>query len=368
VFGYAWATVLHEWVGLSFGATLLLAWSLVGAWLGVFFYLLPPPPPSPGVAVSPRSDKRGAVVEEASVSSPLSPEMESPNCSGGRNGDVRANAPSVSRDNRRQGAYAQAAGQEECSAEGSPEGFLGEGPLPAELQMSFEQRLAFVASLWPFTVTQFERSCRISFTIGSFVRGYYPGIMALAHARVSRLSLTLSSLLFVCCQVPLTIVYFAEYAMQSGVWSAVGFPPTSSSAREHFYEYANWSYQLGVFASRSSGLLWQPSLRVLWALPLLQTLLLAFFWTDAIAELWYGPSLLVLCVAAGLAGGAIYVHGFKLLSASQPAQTRELACAAASVAADVGILIGSVAGLYIQACIYDRQGIDGASVTGGFCR
>ena len=168
-------------------------------------------------------------------------------------------------------------------------------------------------------------------------------------------------------KVPLTVVYFAEYAMQSGVWSGIGFPPESSSAREEFYEYANWSYQLGVFVSRSSGMLFQPSLGVLWVLPLLQTLLLGFFWIDAMAELWYGQSLLMLCVVAGLAGGAIYVHGFKLLSASQPSHTRELACAAASVAADFGILIGSVAGLFIQACIYTRQGIDGASVSGGFC-
>ena len=155
--------------------------------------------------------------------------------------------------------------------------------------------------------------------------------------------------------------------MQSGVWSAVGFPPTSEHARERFYGYANWCYQLGVFVSRSSGMLFTPSLGVLWALPVLQTGLLVFFWADAVAELWYGPSLLALCVGAGLAGGAIYVHGFKLLSSSQPPATRELACASASVSADVGILIGSVAGLYIQACIYDRQSIEGASVSGAFC-
>ena len=163
------------------------------------------------------------------------------------------------------------------------------------------------------------------------------------------------------------IVFFAEYVMQSGVWSAIGFPPDSSSAREEFYAYANWSYQLGVFLSRSSGMLFQPSLTMLWYLPLLQTLLLGFFWVDAIVELWYGYSLLVLCVIAGLAGGAIYVHGFKLLSASQQSNTRELACSSAIVASDLGVLIGSIAGLYIQACIYARQDIDGASVSGGFC-
>lgn len=46
---------------------------------------------------------------------------------------------------------------------------------------------------------------------------------------------------------------------------------------------------------------------------------------------------------------------------------RELACSSAIVASDLGVLIGSIVGLYIQACIYARQGIDGASALGVFC-
>ena len=100
---------------------------------------------------------------------------------------------------------------------------------------------------------------------------------------------------------------------------------------------------------------------------MLQAGLLAFFWLDAVQELWYGPSLLSLCVLAGLAGGAIYVHGFKLLSASTAPETRELAMASASAAADLGVLGGSVLGLFIQACVYRKQGIAGAEVSGAFC-
>jgi type IV secretory pathway VirB6-like protein len=51
--------------------------------------------------------------------------------------------------------------------------------------------------------------------------------------------------------------YFAEYAMQSGAWAAIGFPESDSDARGQFYTYANWCYQGGVFISRSSGLLFQ---------------------------------------------------------------------------------------------------------------
>ena len=50
--------------------------------------------------------------------------------------------------------------------------------------------------------------------------------------------------------VPLFLVYFAEYAMQSGTWAAIGFPVTDEESRKAFYQKANWVYQGGVFVSR----------------------------------------------------------------------------------------------------------------------
>lgn len=41
--------------------------------------------------------------------------------------------------------------------------------------------------------------------------------------------------------IPLFTVYAAEYMMQAGVWSAIGFPVTSASARAQFYHYSNWT-------------------------------------------------------------------------------------------------------------------------------
>ena len=81
----------------------------------------------------------------------------------------------------------------------------------------------------------------------------------------------------------------------------------------------------------------------------------------------------MLCCCAGFAGGAVYVHGFKLISEGMPPATRELAMASASVAADVGIGLASVASLFIQACIYRRQAIDDTDddvsvATAVFCR
>jgi battenin len=41
--------------------------------------------------------------------------------------------------------------------------------------------------------------------------------------------------------IPLFTVYAAEYSIQAGVWSAIGFPVTSASARAEFYQYSNWA-------------------------------------------------------------------------------------------------------------------------------
>ena len=58
--------------------------------------------------------------------------------------------------------------------------------------------------------------------------------------------------------------------MQTGTWSAIGFPVSSADARQRFYEYANWSYQGGVFVSRSSGMMIRLSPLMLWSLPAAQ--------------------------------------------------------------------------------------------------
>jgi battenin len=41
--------------------------------------------------------------------------------------------------------------------------------------------------------------------------------------------------------IPLFTVYAAEYSIQAGIWSAIGFPVTSATARAEFYQYSNWA-------------------------------------------------------------------------------------------------------------------------------
>lgn len=162
--------------------------------------------------------------------------------------------------------------------------------------------------------------------------------------------------------VPLTVVYFAEYTMQTGVWSTIGFPVTSEVARSEFYSYAGLAYQSGVFLSRSSGVLFQANRAVLYLMPMLQTCLLVFFTIVSITHFWYNWSLLVFCFAAGLLGGGVYVNAFTLLSKEVPASHVEFALSAASVSDTVGIMLADFVGLMLQGCLYSINRLPGATI------
>jgi len=157
--------------------------------------------------------------------------------------------------------------------------------------------------------------------------------------------------------VPLIVVYFAEYAMQSGTWSSIGFPVTDKDARAEFYQNANWCYQVGVLISRSSGTVWRPKLAVLWVMPLIQLCLLVFSTLNASSHWWYDNSLLASSVVVGLFGGAVYVNGFRLISEGVDPHHSELAMAAASVCSDIGTNFGELAGLFIQKWLYSQNGV-----------
>ena len=55
----------------------------------------------------------------------------------------------------------------------------------------------------------------------------------------------------------LTVLSASCGVLQTGAWSAIGFPVHDDGARDKFYKVAGWLYQAGVFLSRSSGMLYQ---------------------------------------------------------------------------------------------------------------
>ncbi|CAK9097744.1 unnamed protein product [Durusdinium trenchii] len=77
--------------------------------------------------------------------------------------------------------------------------------------------------------------------------------------------------------VPLFLVYAAEYTIQAGFWAAMGFPVTNRSSRHAWYKWANFTYQIGVFISRSSFVLICKSRKILWLGGILQVIMVGFF-------------------------------------------------------------------------------------------
>lgn len=100
----------------------------------------------------------------------------------------------------------------------------------------------------------------------------------------------------------------------------------------------------------------------LWIMPVLQVLNLIFFTWTAVEHVWYGWSLLIFCFVAGLLGGGVYVNGFNRINSDKPKHEVEFALASASVADSLGIVVGDFLGLFIQSCLYQSNGLDGASV------
>lgn len=167
--------------------------------------------------------------------------------------------------------------------------------------------------------------------------------------------------------IPLFAVYAAEYALQSGTWTAIGFPSDSVSARDQFYEFSNWMYQVGVFLSRSSGTLFTAPLWTLWLMPCLQCANLGLFSYVASHPTtpFYQPAILYTgAFYTGILGGAVYIHGYKRICLDiHPIDHREFSLSATSVAEGFGVLVADSIGLVIQACLYQVNGLDGALVS-----
>ena len=163
--------------------------------------------------------------------------------------------------------------------------------------------------------------------------------------------------------IPLFTVYFAEYALMSGVWTAIGFPTTSKLARDAFYLRSNWCYQMGVFLSRSSGAFCIAPLWLLWLMPGLQCLNLVFFYAVASQRFLYNYAILLpMCFYTGLLGGGVYVNGYMRINRDLSRGKREFVLSTASVADGFGVFCADLTGLFLQSCLYGKFGIKGAVV------
>eukprot|EP00466_Bigelowiella_natans_P012421 jgi/Bigna1/68349/fgenesh1_pg.6_\ len=297
LFGYAWIIVFKTWIGLEFRYILLLA-NILAVGYAITFWNMRAAPAVTRLSV----DYPHPEVEEGGVGAKENNDNDAEGQQHRRHPDhdLSSSVNSSNIDNepyRRTSNNGRNGGQMAKEEEEEEEGKIGD---VVKLELTTKERLFFSLSLWQITV-------------------------------------------------PLIVVYMAEYAAQAGAWAAIGFPTHDKSAREQFYEYANWCYQGGVFCSRSSGAIWKPGKPTLWGMAIAQCFVLIFFVIDARYHIWYNNSLLALAFFTGLLGGAVYVNAFRLITESVPSRLKEIAMTAGAVSSDFGTNLGEALALVHKA-------------------
>ncbi|UJR14649.1 hypothetical protein I4U23_001642 [Adineta vaga] len=136
--------------------------------------------------------------------------------------------------------------------------------------------------------------------------------------------------------IPLTLVYFAEYLINQGLYELIYFRGISLSHASQ-YRWYSVTYQIGVFISRSSVILFR--IHHLWLLPIIQFINMGFFFacvyrTAFIPSIWLVFGLVVF---EGLIGGGAYVNTFFKISEEIPEKDREFSMGVASVGDSFGI-------------------------------
>ncbi|XP_070585752.1 battenin-like isoform X1 [Erythrolamprus reginae] len=142
--------------------------------------------------------------------------------------------------------------------------------------------------------------------------------------------------------IPLSVVYFAEYFINQGLFELLYFQDTALNHAEQ-YRWYQMLYQAGVFISRSSASCIR--IRKIWLLAILQCLNMVFL-LFAVSYMFL-PSIFlvfVLILYEGLLGGAGYVNTFHCVSEESKPEHREFAMGVACIADTLGIsLSGAIA-------------------------
>ena len=322
VFGFFWKWFWVTWMGFSLSQTLTLALGLGVGYYSAFQFIERHQPPTPIELVQERNkgdqleDKLGTVDGYRSYGAPSVIQMacekelkDSVGCSkyhmqnNGLDGHMTENTCMLN------------VTQERTVHEALPNLATSVIPVP---DMASAQRLQLVLSLWPYAI-------------------------------------------------PLFLVYAAEYALQSGTWTAIGFPVQDRESRTLFFQYSNWIYFFGSFISRSSGVFYTPPMWLLWLMPILQLgnlILTTHAAANPTTSIMYHPYVLYsVALYTGILGGSVYISGYKRICADIPLPHREFALSAVSLAETVGIVVADLVGLVIQACLYQVNGLDNAMLS-----
>ncbi|XP_040212119.1 battenin [Rana temporaria] len=148
--------------------------------------------------------------------------------------------------------------------------------------------------------------------------------------------------------IPLSLVYFAEYFINQGLFELIYFPDITTSHSEQ-YRWYQMLYQAGVFISRSS--VRCVTIRRIWVLACLQCglatfLLIGVYYLFLIKFTLYG--ICAIITFEGLLGGAAYVNTFNNIAVESKPEDKEFAMAAACVSDTLGISISGAVALPVH--------------------
>jgi len=145
--------------------------------------------------------------------------------------------------------------------------------------------------------------------------------------------------------IPLAVVYFMEYAINTGIQPAMTFD--SSIAYKDQYIWYQLLYQFGVFFSRSSVNLF--STHNVWIFAVLQVVnfvgLFIVTWNQLLPSIYIA---FVWILFEGFMGGFTYVNAFYAISKHIDDLHREFAMSITVFANYLGISSSAVASIFIQ--------------------
>ena len=140
--------------------------------------------------------------------------------------------------------------------------------------------------------------------------------------------------------LPLMLVYFFEYFINQGLFELVYFKNVSIT-QDAQYRLYNTLYQVGVFISRSSVQFIQ--IKLLWMMPILQSINFMLFLSDVINPYFGHISVAIIIILfEGLLGGAAYVNTFYRISSETIEREKAFAMSIVSLADSFGILLAGL--------------------------
>ncbi|CAF1080313.1 unnamed protein product [Adineta ricciae] len=171
--------------------------------------------------------------------------------------------------------------------------------------------------------------------------------VAVLENRPSRLQLIKPLIKYI---IPLTLVYFAEYLINQGLYELIFFHGIFLSHASQYRWYSG-IYQIGVFISRTSVIFFR--IHYLWLLPIIQFINLGLFFacvyrTEYIPSIWLVFGLILF---EGLIGGGAYVNTFYKISKEIPERDREFSMGVASVGDSFGITFAGLLAIPIHNAI-----------------